>query len=318
MDTNLYRYVIAAAEAGSLSAAARNLYISQPALTKQIAKLENRLGQQLFIRTRNSFEITSAGVLFLEYARKIVELEDTLLQEVTIPDSSEEIIGVATTHRGGTYAARYSSAFYKIYPHVMVDMRNLTARGCEESLEEEQNELAIYTTPVLSDYLEYVELSVDQLYLVVPTKYGIFTPEELAAARTGQAITIDPKRIQNPRFLWYTAPKGQGLYHGEKKIFAEMNYKPSRVHCVEFVDTRYSMAAVGNGIVLMPSVTIHKEDLESGTIARCILEGISMTRSVVIARKKGRKLSKYAEIYWKFMISQNQAENRKENMDELP
>ena len=50
MDTSLYRYVIAAAEAGSFSAAARNLYISQPALTKQIGKLEERQGKQASLK----------------------------------------------------------------------------------------------------------------------------------------------------------------------------------------------------------------------------------------------------------------------------
>ena len=143
MDTSLYRYVIAAAEAGSFSAAARDLYISQPALTKQIGKLEAQLGQKLFVRTRNSFEITASGALFVDYARKIVALEDKLMQTLTIPDSSAEVIHIATSHRGGTYAARHSSMFYQNYSNVVIDMCNLSALGCEQSLEEERTELAI-------------------------------------------------------------------------------------------------------------------------------------------------------------------------------
>lgn len=317
MDTSLYRYVIAAAEAGSFSAAARNLYISQPALTKQIGKLEAQLGQKLFVRTRNSFEITASGALFVDYARKIVALEDKLLQTLTIPDSSAEVIHIATTHRGGTYAARYSSMFYQNYPNVVIDMCNLSSRGCEQSLEEERTELAIFTTPVLSDHLDYVQLSDDLLYLVVPTRFGIFTPEELAASRAKQPISLAPERILEGNFLWLTAPREHGLYHAEQKLFSELSYTPPRTRCVEYVDTRYSLAAVGNGIALMPSVTIHKEDMENGQIAACALNGVTMTRGIVVARKKGIKLSKYAEIYWNYLISHNQRSPKKQEGDHL-
>ena len=317
MDTSLYRYVIAATEAGSFSAAARDLYISQPALTKQIGKLEAQLGQKLFVRTRNSFEITASGALFVDYARKIVALEDKLMQTLTIPDSSAEVIHIATSHRGGTYAARHSSMFYQNYSNVVIDMCNLSALGCEQSLEEERTELAIFTTPVISDHLDYVQLSEDLLYLVVPTRFGIFTPEELAASRAKQPIFLAPERILEGNFLWLTAPKGQGLYHAEQKLFTEISYTPPRTRCVEHVDTRYSLAAVGNGIALMPGVTIHKEDMENGQIAACALNSATMTRGIVVARKKGIKLSKYAEIYWNYLISNNQRSRKKQEGEHL-
>lgn len=52
MDTNVIHYVITVAESGSISAAARKLFLSQPALTKQISKLENQIGIRIFDRSK--------------------------------------------------------------------------------------------------------------------------------------------------------------------------------------------------------------------------------------------------------------------------
>src|SRR2546430_16631307 len=61
VDTRLLRYVAAVAAEGSLRRAAERLFVSQPALTKQIKQLESRLGVQLFTRSRAGMALTAAG-----------------------------------------------------------------------------------------------------------------------------------------------------------------------------------------------------------------------------------------------------------------
>ena len=61
LDTRLLRYFAAVAAEGSLSRAAERLFVSQPALTKQIKQLEGQLGVQLFTRSRAGMTLTAAG-----------------------------------------------------------------------------------------------------------------------------------------------------------------------------------------------------------------------------------------------------------------
>src|SRR5204863_6339104 len=61
VDTRLLRYSAAAPAEASLSRAAERLFVSQPALTKQIKQLESRLGVQLFTRSRAGMTLTAAG-----------------------------------------------------------------------------------------------------------------------------------------------------------------------------------------------------------------------------------------------------------------
>lgn len=61
VDTRLLRYFLAVAQEGTLTHAARRLYVSQPALTKGIRQLEARLGTALFTRSRTGMALTAAG-----------------------------------------------------------------------------------------------------------------------------------------------------------------------------------------------------------------------------------------------------------------
>ena len=70
IELRLLRYVVAVAEELNFSRAARQLHVSQPSLSKQIRKLEEVLGSQIFFRTKRDVSLSSVGALFVEEARK--------------------------------------------------------------------------------------------------------------------------------------------------------------------------------------------------------------------------------------------------------
>ena len=78
MDLQQLRNVQEVARCGSISRAAKNLYMSQPNLSKSIRELEEELGIPLFRRTVHGVEITLSGEQFLQYARNILAQMDKL------------------------------------------------------------------------------------------------------------------------------------------------------------------------------------------------------------------------------------------------
>lgn len=76
MDFSLLKSFIAVADEKSISVAAQHLFISQQSLSKQIAKLEEELGTQLFVRSR-PLGLTRDGVQFLRVAKEILHLSSS-------------------------------------------------------------------------------------------------------------------------------------------------------------------------------------------------------------------------------------------------
>ncbi|WP_063787208.1 LysR family transcriptional regulator [Streptomyces sp. NBRC 110028] len=80
IDTRLLRYFAAVVEEGNLTRAAERLYVSQPALTKQIRRLEAQLGTALFVRSRTGMTPTEAGEALAAHAGAVLTAWDGALR----------------------------------------------------------------------------------------------------------------------------------------------------------------------------------------------------------------------------------------------
>jgi len=81
VDTRLLRYFSAVAREGNLSRAAEGLFVSQPALTKQIRRLESQLGVRLFTRSRTGMTLTAAGQALADRVPAVLAGWDQALRE---------------------------------------------------------------------------------------------------------------------------------------------------------------------------------------------------------------------------------------------
>src|SRR5689334_18655780 len=81
VDTRLLRYFAAVAEEGNLTRAAERLFVSQPALTKQIRQLESRLGLRLFTRSRSGMTLTPAGRALADRVSAVLSGLDLALRD---------------------------------------------------------------------------------------------------------------------------------------------------------------------------------------------------------------------------------------------
>ena len=103
IDWNQLRAFLAAAEAGSLSAAARQLGLSQPTLSRQVAAIESRLGVTLFERVGKTMQLTVAGLDLLEHARAMGAAADAL--SLAASGQAQAVEGVVTVSASDVVAA---------------------------------------------------------------------------------------------------------------------------------------------------------------------------------------------------------------------
>ena len=116
MQIQQMRYVLAAAEKKSFSAAAKALFLSQPSLSQQILHLEKELGVSLFVRHSKSVSLTEAGEQFVTAARRILNEVDQLAENM----KKYSILEAGTLRIGMLWIAGYLQL-----PRVITDYHQL-------------------------------------------------------------------------------------------------------------------------------------------------------------------------------------------------
>ncbi|MDR2090040.1 MAG: LysR family transcriptional regulator [Clostridiales bacterium] len=128
VNTELYRVFYTVAKCGSLTRAARELFISQPAVSQAVKLLEKQIGGTLFIRTAKGMDLTYEGGIIFEYIEKAQELIDTA--EHKFKQLKDLEFGSFTIGANDTlcknYLLKYICAFNKLYPDVIIRIKNRT------------------------------------------------------------------------------------------------------------------------------------------------------------------------------------------------
>ncbi|MGO4345121.1 LysR family transcriptional regulator [Paenibacillus sp. MCAF9] len=152
-----YRVFYWTAKTGSLSRAAEQLYITQPAVTHTIKQLEAKLGGQLFFRMAKGVKLTTEGkVLFryIEQAYSFIEIGEKMLAEMHNLQSGEISIGASDTlckH----YLMPYLEQFHTEYPEIRIRVTNRTTPETIQLLKEGKIDFGIVHMPASDSQLDF-------------------------------------------------------------------------------------------------------------------------------------------------------------------
>lgn len=118
LDIDLLKTFAAIAESGSFTRAAAEVHKTQSAVSMQMKKLEERLGRPVFERNGRAVRLTPDGRRLLEYAQRMLRLNDEVLLSFTEPDIAGEVtLGVPDDY-ADRLLPRVLSAFARTHPHV--------------------------------------------------------------------------------------------------------------------------------------------------------------------------------------------------------
>lgn len=98
MTITQLKYFIETVNSGSISKAAKNLFISQPSLSSSLKELETEMGIEIFTRTPKGISLTQDGIEFLGYARQVMEQTSLLEQRYLNKKPSRRLCSISTQH----------------------------------------------------------------------------------------------------------------------------------------------------------------------------------------------------------------------------
>ena len=108
MNTESIKTFIMLSKLKNFTRTAERMYVAQSTVTNRIGELENETGKRLFVRKQGGVELTEEGELFLGYAERIAELEDTFIQQVNAAARYSKKLRI------GTINAVYESELYPL------------------------------------------------------------------------------------------------------------------------------------------------------------------------------------------------------------
>jgi DNA-binding transcriptional LysR family regulator len=178
------RAFAAVAREGSFSQAAKDLYVSQPAISKHVALLEAELGAQLVVRSRRGASLTPAGEVLADYVLRAEALLANGRRAIAAGgDAQVGTLALAASGIPGTYLLPAILArFHERHPAVELDFRLSTSGGALELVRAHEVELGIVGGLTVPPELESEPLVEDEVVLVGPSSLGgrRLRPRELA------------------------------------------------------------------------------------------------------------------------------------------
>ncbi len=253
IDTRIIEYVIAIAEEGSLNKAAEKLFISQPALSQRLKKLEDELGTELFRRENSGLVITNAGRVYINGGRSILQIKQEAMAKLSSMDQSQTDVirfGCATSH-----ALEAIPQFRAEYPDMLLSTRQCTTPTAKEDLIMGRMDMAVLLTPTLQhSVLEYLPLASSQALVAVP-------PQHPAASKKGGEG--NPFRegygcLEEDYFI--LSPSGSYARELEDRALKSMGIRP-RILCeISDNETKRYMLSRNLGNAFLPGYSIQAED----------------------------------------------------------
>lgn len=122
LDTDLLRTLLTVAEAKSFTKAGEQVFRTQAAISQQIKRLEDQIGKPLFIRGRRGIGLTREGELLVDYARRIMRLNDEFFAISALPHPDQIIRIGAPDDYATILLPDVLGTFRKAYPEAQVDV----------------------------------------------------------------------------------------------------------------------------------------------------------------------------------------------------
>lgn len=285
-NLSLYRIFHAVAIRGNISHAAKDLFISQPAISKALHKLEAELGVTLFHRSSRGVTLTDAGSILFECTQTaflaLTEGTDTLKKMHELGMGNIRI-GVSTT-LCKYILIPYLKEFIEYYPHIKVTIQCQSTFHTIKLLENGKIDIGLIGKPDNNKHLDFFSVGTIQDTFVSSKKYldnlklrELYTPNtNFDIFHTANLMLLDQENITRVYIDQY---------------FRNYNIIPNQALEINNMDLLIEFAKIGLGVACVIKEFV-LDEIKSGTLIQIPLENPIPKREIGFAFSKQKTLSK--------------------------
>jgi DNA-binding transcriptional LysR family regulator len=266
MDLRQLEIVKTVAASGSFSAAARQLHVSQSAISRQILLLEDELKEPLFLRLGRKVRLTTAGETLLDLSRRV--LADVRETTNAIVENQKKLTGTVHLAGGMTVCLHVFPSLLKEYRRRHPDVEiKLTTGGTPQMLERLRAgvvDVALLTLPVDGADLVQKPVMREELLLVTHPTHPVARQRRIKPAELeGQPLVLFERGSSTRRVV--------------DDMLLREQVRPRIVMETENVEILKALVAIGMGMTVIPYQAVARE-VRAGHLRCARLDGVSMVR----------------------------------------
>ena len=247
-------YILAVEAERNFSRAAGKCYVSQPALSKTVRKVERNLGITIFDRSSQPLKVTREGQRVLDYLRQMQNVEIALEQYCdSVCSGGKQIVTISAAAYFCTYILPpLAEDFRQHHPDCAIRLIEANNGDMRELLTSGMADMGIAVEGGITADLEAVQMGQEHIILAVPADDPVNRELERFALRTESLAgclkdcpAVPLNRFRDVEFLLLR--RGNDLYERCRKMFEDAGFFPKVAMEMEQMMTAYFVAATGRG-----------------------------------------------------------------------
>ncbi|MBS6953359.1 MAG: LysR family transcriptional regulator [Clostridium sp.] len=247
MNFQQLRYILTIYEEGSISKAAQKLFISQPALSHHLIKLETELGIQIFDRTTTPLSLTYVGTKYIEFIQKVLYEENQIskmIEDISTMNIGKLVIGIPS-NRSLQILPRVLPGFTVKYPGIQLQVKEFRSAVLETMILNNEIDLACMVPQSSSPLITFTPLFNENVLLAVPRDNPV---NEILRGKN----SANPILFQNYPFI--LIKEGHRLRYISDDVFEQHHIQPRCILETSNVDLAIRLSASGLGISFVTSL----------------------------------------------------------------
>ena len=284
-------YLEAISKFGSISRAARKLYISQPYLSMFIKGIEAELGVTLIDREQSPITLTYAGERYLSYMSQIEALYQKMeyeFQEISDLKRGRLKIGVnpmLASHN----LYNILPEFIKINPGIEVELIEDNSKHIEQLLEQQEIDISLTILPIDNQKIDYEILYSEDIYLLIPNQHTLINKY----VNNNNEYPFAFNELNHQRFILLKSD--MTLRKLTDRFFDDYKISPRIVMETISVDNAMMLASEGLGMTFVPESVKSNNKHKHAHYFK--LDPIQYSNSIAVAYHKDVTLSKAADAF---------------------
>lgn len=303
-------YVLAVYEEGSFSRAAEKCYISQPALSKIVKKVEGNLGVLIFDRGSFPLKVTAEGENFIEYFQRIEDIRremENYCDEIRLRKKSDLNIGAPSFFC--TYVLPpIVTAFQMEMPGCSIKLIETNDSDLRKFLKAGIVDMGISVEENMSPEFESFVLKHEFLILAVPSNYPVneslceyaVSYEDICSGRfrSPEVLSVPMEYFADERFLFLK--QGNDMHRRGLKFCRDAGFEPKIVMELDQLLTAYYLAGAGEGATFTrASIPYYAGPSESLTFYK--IDHPEMTRRILVYRNRKNMASQKQKAFMEYI-----------------